>query len=380
MERKYTARDVVRLARRLGNNKRTELLVNPLQAKHMPVSPGAALAMMRAVAGAARQELAGKALLTIGFAETATAIATVVARELGSPLLTTTRERVPGVTAYFSFLEEHSHATDQRICAEGLLRLSRGIDALLLVDDEISTGNTVCNIVAELRAKVPALAETPCYVLSVLNRMDGAGLRRFESLGIEARWLVKWDPDITEAWTGELPAGEIGSCAGGAEDAPLPVERIAGGALDPRLGIAEIGAYIRACDALAARVLEALRDECPRARRVLVLGTEECMYPALHAGRLLEESLPGAEIRCHATTRSPITPAPGLPGYPIESGVRMRSFYDEGRETYLYNLRPYDAAVVVTDAWETPGAGLADLACALRRAGTTRLPALRWVP
>ena len=62
------------------------------------------------------------------------------------------------------------------------------------------------------------------------------------------------------------------------------------------------------------------------------------MYPALLLGERLEQL--GAEVCCHATTRSPI----GLcdaPGYPISSGWKLPSFYEEGRVTYVYDLMPY---------------------------------------
>ena len=42
----YTQENTLRLAKRYRNAKRTYLLVNPLQAKHLPVRPGAALDMM----------------------------------------------------------------------------------------------------------------------------------------------------------------------------------------------------------------------------------------------------------------------------------------------------------------------------------------------
>ena len=42
----YTAAETLRLAKRAHNTKRTYLLVNPLQAKHLPVSPTRALEMM----------------------------------------------------------------------------------------------------------------------------------------------------------------------------------------------------------------------------------------------------------------------------------------------------------------------------------------------
>ena len=69
----YTAADTLRIAKRYNNPKRSYLLVNPLQAKHIPVSPAAALEMM----GALGDQVAAKypeARLVIGFAETATAI------------------------------------------------------------------------------------------------------------------------------------------------------------------------------------------------------------------------------------------------------------------------------------------------------------------
>ena len=87
-----------------------------------------------------------------------------------------------------------------------------------------------------------------------------------------------------------------------------------------------------------------------RLGKTLVLGTEECMYPALRLGERLERL--GAEVCCHATTRSPI----GLcdaPGYPIRSGWKLPSFYEEERTTYVYNLREYDTVIVVSDTKKT---------------------------
>ena len=81
----YTAADTLRIAKRYNNPKRSYLLVNPLQAKHIPVSPAAALEMM----GALGNQVAAKypeARLVIGFAETATAIGAAVAARLGPPL------------------------------------------------------------------------------------------------------------------------------------------------------------------------------------------------------------------------------------------------------------------------------------------------------
>ena len=71
------------------------------------------------------------------------------------------------------------------------------------------------------------------------------------------------------------------------------------------------------------------------------------MYPALVLGKALEER--GLSVGCHATTRSPIGICP-QPGYPIASGNRLASFYQEGRDTYIYNISPCDALILVSDA------------------------------
>ena len=81
---------------------------------------------------------------------------------------------------------------------------------------------------------------------------------------------------------------------------------------------------------------------------ILVLGTEECMYPALRLGAVLEDMGQNYHVRCHATTRSPIGVCTDE-NYPITSGYKLNSFYDINRPTYIYNLCEYDTVVVVTD-------------------------------
>ena len=121
------------------------------------------------------------------------------------------------------------------------------------------------------------------------------------------------------------------------------------GLLDPRKTL-RIGAYDSSCQAVAEAMLSHTLGPVETLGKTLVLGTEECMYPALRLGEGLERL--GAEVCCHATTRSPI----GLcdaPGYPIRSGWKLPSFYEEERTTYVYNLREYDTVIVVSDTKKT---------------------------
>ena len=126
-----------RIAKRFNNQKRTYLLVNPLQAKHIPVSPKASLGMMKALG----DMLANKypdTKLVIGFAETATAIGAVVAESFSSKCvyIHTTRENVSGVVQWVQFMEEHSHATEQSLVGDNLSAWISATDSVVFVDDE----------------------------------------------------------------------------------------------------------------------------------------------------------------------------------------------------------------------------------------------------
>ena len=75
----YNETELVRIARRENNTKRTYLVVDPLQGKHVPVSPTKALNLFSDLADEVRDEYADETLLVVGFAETATAIGAQVA-------------------------------------------------------------------------------------------------------------------------------------------------------------------------------------------------------------------------------------------------------------------------------------------------------------
>ena len=167
----YTKETTLRVAKRYRNAKRAYLLVNPLQAKHMPVSPTEALTMMRTLGEGLRQEFPGTRLV-LGFAETATALGAAVASRLGPDcaFLTTTREAGEG-PGWVRFLEEHSHAAEQKLWGGDLDALLQKTDTVLFVDDEISTGKTLRNMVAQLTRRWPALGEKTLVAASLLNRV-----------------------------------------------------------------------------------------------------------------------------------------------------------------------------------------------------------------
>ena len=344
----YTKETTLRVAKRYRNAKRAYLLVNPLQAKHMPVSPTEALTMMRTLGEGLRQEFPG-ARLVLGFAETATALGAAVASRLGPDcaFLTTTREAGEG-PGWVRFLEEHSHAAEQKLWGGDLDALLQETDTVLFVDDEISTGKTLRNMVAQLTRRWPALGEKTLVAASLLNRVTPEQEKALADAGITCRCLVRLPQEDHTAQVADWTVTEAPPAV--PQNLSFRQETLPGdGLLNPRKTL-RIGAYDGSCQAVAEAMLSHTLGPVETLGKTLVLGTEECMYPALRLGERLERL--GAEVCCHATTRSPI----GLcnaPGYPIRSGWKLPSFYEEERTTYVYNLREYDTVIVVSDTKKT---------------------------
>jgi len=365
----YGVEDLLRLAKRVHNTKRTYLLVDPLQGKHMPVSPSAALDMMGALGARVRAACPDTGLV-IGFAETATAVGFAVAQAFGRDCVYvhTTRETLPRSEAAVEFLEEHSHATEQALASSRLDAWLARTDAVVFVDDEISTGRTLANFIRELDGRFPALRGKRRIAASIINRMAAEQEEALAGMGVECVCLLRLrQEDLTQA--------VVRFDIRGAEAPALPTRRAAFTLLeglpalpDARRGV-RVGGYDGACRAFAAAAIgEIDLTACVSA---LVLGTEECMYPAMCLGARLERER-GLRVRTHSTTRSPIGLC-GDAGYPITSGARLTSFYDTARATYLYDIAAYDLVVVVTDSAHIPESALQDLADALSNAGNARL-------
>ncbi len=360
----YSQENMLRIAKRFHNTKRTYLLVDPLQAKHIPVSPTEALEMMAAL-GARLRERYPKTGLVIAFAETATAVGAAAASLFPDCVyLPTTREE--GAGDWVTFLEEHSHAVEQKLWGGSLAERIEAAETIVLVDDEITTGKTLLNMVRQLRARCPALAGKELVAASLLNRLSPENEARLEAAGVRCEHLLKLPAVDYTAAVAPLSITEAPAVTG----EPLPLAHMAlpgAGLPDPRRGL-PIRDYLAACRASALAFMESAPLE--GCRDLVVLGTEECMYPALVLGRLLEER--GHRVRCHATTRSPIGIC-DAPDYPITAGGKIRSFYQPGRETYLYDMAPCDALVVVSDTLSQDKGPLADIAALWGRDGWKKL-------
>lgn len=368
----YTAENTLVLGKRHHNIKRTYLLINPLQAKHLPVSPGKSLKMMTCLG----MQIARKypeAKLVIGFAETATAVAAAVAGCLGDDCryIHTTRETCGDLSDWIYFQEEHSHAVEQKLYCGELATWTSGTSQIIFVDDEISTGKTLLNVIGQLRKEFPEIRNKKIVAASIINRLSREDEKRFSDAGIESVFLVKMGgEDLTEA-VAHFEIAPAGSVNVEKNLADYEVIQTDVSYMNARLGVT-ISKYKAQCQAEAAKLAGYFAQSFGNNRNVLVLGTEECMYPSLILGQELERSGIAASVKCHATTRSPI----GIcqdEDYPIHSGFKLHSLYDNRRETYIYNLTAYDVAVVVTDTTEKDPWARSELSEALRRNGCPRV-------
>ena len=291
---------------------RPYVLVNPMLAKHLPVTPGTALEVFYQLGERVAAICKDERVLVIGFAETATAVGAAVASAIaGAVYVHTTRETRNLDSLVTEFLEEHSHARNQALYLKHDFGQLDSYERIVFVEDEISTGKTILNLLHNIdfsrKITVAAL---------VFNGFDESVFSQYEASFI---CLQK---------TGFLKHYNFDG---------LP---------DPRVGVISAD-YNSKCHALVAQLIDDIGEADLRGKDILVLGTEEFMYPALLLGHELEKT--AKSVKTHSTTRSPLL-ARDDKEYPINSKSSFASIYDSARTTYFYNMKKYDTVIIITDA------------------------------
>lgn len=342
----------LKLCKRINNSKRPYLVLNELQCKHVPSSPTRGLSMFRELALKLDKYANNGRVLVIGFAETATAIGATVASSLMCDYLTTTRENIGDDVIYFS--EEHSHATEQKLFKFDTSRY----DYIIFVEDEVTTGNTIMNIVN----KLSKLDTNLQYVVaSIYNGMSSENSLMFSIHGIEVVYLCKIDNSTFDSRVCDI------KCDGSTLDVHrcLPDHTFISKLPNVRVGANMID-YTNAIDS----IFTGLGMFCNVPDNVLILGTEELMYPAIMLGAMYEHV--GHNVVCHSTTRSPICVVSESTdeSYPLHSAYKLPSVYDENRLTYIYNVGTYDHVIIVSDC-DAGSVGLKCLILVLRLMGNS---------
>lgn len=371
----YTEQQLFSIARRENNTKRKYLVVNRLQGKHIPVSPGAALGMFRELAEIVEKEYKKERLLLIGFAETATAIGAELAVFLNSFYMQTTREDIAGVE-YLYFSESHSHATEQKLIRNDLEQIIGQIDRIVFVEDEVTTGNTILKIIDIIEEEYVKKSgySIRFSVASLLNGMNEDAVGIYEKRGIRLHYLVKTcHQTYTEIAEGYRGDGIYYRCQEKQEKTPPFISiSISEGYLDGRR-LNRGQDYFQACESLWRQICRKLSVE--RGENVLVVGTEEFMYPALFVAEKIEKL--GSQVRCHSTTRSPIAVS-SEKEYPLHARYELTSLYDFRRKTFLYDMASYDKVIIITDAEKPEEAGRDSLIHSIASQGNSEIYFIQW--
>ncbi|WP_405601308.1 MULTISPECIES: phosphoribosyltransferase [unclassified Streptomyces] len=352
------------------NPKRAHLLVSNVLGKHVPQSPDVVWRAGHDLGLRVRELLgddAARRAVVLGYAETATGLGHSVADGLGlAPYLHSTRRPVDGVARAGGFEESHSHATSHLLLPEDP-RLLAGDGALVLVDDEFSTGNTVLNTIRALHERYPREHYVIVALVDMRSPDDRDRLADFADeigarvdLVASASGTVKLPDDVLAK--GQALVARHESLAGAPtartepRSEPGSVTRVH---LDWPASVPDGGrhgftpehraALEAALPAMAARLAAPLGN----ARRVLVLGFEELMYAPLALAREVEKGTQ-AQVRYSTTTRSPVL-AVDDPGYAIRTRLVFPAHDDPDDgpgERYAYNVAggDFDAIVAVVDS------------------------------
>jgi orotate phosphoribosyltransferase len=365
------------------NPRRRHLLVSGVLGKHIPARPHTILAAAGELADAVGRELEKGGVepqdaVVIGLAETATALACSVADGIDARLVGhSTRYAPEGHPVDFHFVEPHSHAIGHSILV-GVVPPGP-VRSFVIVDDEVTSGTTVLNLIQVLAAKDPRAvfviaclidargeserewfdrrireAKVQCSVVSV-EQLDRASIETAISRAeIEiARGGRAGDFDSNGKARGSITSINVHAVR---QSASLGLDRAA------RAGIS--GDAV----AIATLLASVIRDKVsPQADQILVLGSEEFMYLPLLVASNLDEALPEASIWSSATTRSPGLVL-GVESYGLADGIAYT--IDLPRESsakrFAYNLlgspatrRRFDLIVLLCDDVTTSVASLA---------------------
>lgn len=217
---------------------------------------------------------------------------------------------------------------------------------IIFIEDEVTTGKTIRNIISILDREYDG--KFKYSVASLLNGMSEENLERYKRQGISLYYLVKTDHstygDRAETFKGD---GFYYKCPDKATEYTTIYVK---DRMDARRLI-DSGKYEEACENLWREIREKTGNMADNisGKKILVIGTEEFMFPALYIGRKMEKE--GAEVRCHSTTRSPIAVSLEKE-YPLHSRYELKSLYDPDRRTFIYDIGKYDKVLIVTDSPE----------------------------
>jgi hypothetical protein len=307
------------------NPRRGFLFVSKLNGRYEAVRPSTLHRACGQLALAVPFTLPGPVLF-VSIAEAGLAIGGAVyqrwlreTQRLDAVFMQSTRHEVEAEIAWM-FTEKHSHARQHRVYVpenSASSAVFRAAKTLVLIDDEITTGNTMVNATLAARGVANGICQVEQVTLTDWSGGESAHLNESRTgLSTQTRSL----------WTGAYKF-HPGLNLRGLRD-PTHLET------DQRLllrGNAECANFGRAWG--QDQLPKVLKEQIGLGNRVLVIGTGEFQHQPLAWARTLEKE--GVDVRFQTTTRAPVK---------VECGIRQRfefsDTYGGSSSSYLYNVEP----------------------------------------
>lgn len=386
-ENKYNIdiNDLITIGKRANNEKRNFLFISKILGKHLEVNPEVCKAIGFLLASLKYKDISpdeyikfignpigtlekqgtwepakqNKKVLVIGFCETATGLGMAVASAIENCIYqTTTREPITEIDNILSFEEEHSHATTH-CCYTTLDYNNFDFDEIILVDDEITTGNSMLNLITELN-RVTGIKKYSIF--SVLDWRNSEQLSKYDlmckknNVDIKVYSLISGDInnidtktvyyDMTEADELKRTTDNIIDCSDYFMHTILETKyekntrylRDSG-----RFGIKYDKFSL--IENASKQVAQKISNIVDKNDKVLVMGFGEEIYIPSRIAAYLENKC--SEVRFKSTTRSPIY---------CEEGTDIQEkniFYYNDIKYFYYNKnsinKKYDKIILITE-------------------------------
>lgn len=287
----------------------------------------------------------------IGFAETATGLGHAVFHHFqNAHYIHTTREEILHMEPSFYFEEEHSHATSHSVYASE--QTLQDAETIVLIDDEITTGLTLSNLIVALNNSFPGKRYK---ILSILDWRTEQHQNDFTQLmnehNISAEIITIMGGQFTLLNQASIEEKETPFLYG-----VQPFDMFADEQLSLEITSKHRSEHAAYCHftgrfGLTSDLhekmddwIERFIDKLPKTQRdksTLVIGIGENIYfPHRFALAF------GNDTKVQTTTRSPIL-AKTEEAYPIQHKCKFKLPDSNGIDQYLYNLSEIDAEQII---------------------------------
>lgn len=363
-ENKYNLNlnDLIVMGKRINNEKRNFLFISKVLGKHIEAKPSVCKEIGCKLAGLIfNKEEEGETyknnekICVLGFAETATGLGMAVASYIqNSYYLTTTREDIKEIKSILKFEEEHSHATTHKCFPLDKDKLINS-EKIILVDDEITTGKSMINIIKELKEVTNA---KKFIILSILDWRNKEHRKAYDDLVNKENINV----EVLSLISGEIKIKDTTTYMDNNDNVINDTTNVLNyNALDRielktnyekevesyllhtgRFGVEfnEIESLEGKCEEIANRLEEFIGSN----EKILVLGHGENIYIPCRIAAYIK-----GDVYFKSTTRSPIY-CDDVDGYPIKE---KHVFYHKGIKYYFYNKseieKKYDKVILITE-------------------------------